>query len=377
MRKTRLGWAILVLMALILGARGEGKPSDAILKLLNSRAAGSPRGYSTAAKIVADEAANNKNQPVYKFVIALVSEDPQAPETARLDPEVRKRYLNESRDRIRQLAEKKGNSMAWYLLSLENNNTNFLKRAADGGNPQALNAWGTMCIKQAFRDTSLSTNDLERVLRRCFGYFNDAAGQKDANGFFNLGMCYLHGYGCEKDLDRAFGCFRTAAEAGHPEAINNIGGFFRDGLIVEKDYVRAAKWFFKSAELGNAYGQLNYALALQRGEGIEKDEKAAAKLLLDAAQQGCPEAMNAYGMCCFTGSGVKQDQHAAFNWFKAAAASSFPPAMENMATCYEQGKVVERSVRLATMWKLRARAARGDRNAMAWLKQNGYSLGGN
>lgn len=370
--------AVVAAVAVLAAAsvvRGDGKSSEAILKLLNSRASGSPRAYAAAARIVADEAA--KGQLLYKYVIAVTSDDASAPTGVRLDPETRRRYLEESRGRIRQLAERKSNPLAWYLLSMENNDTNCLKRAAEGGNVQALNAWGAQTLMQALRDPTISTNDLDRVQKRCFGYFNQAAGLKDPNGFYNLGMCYMNGYGCRKDMDRAYECFRMAAEAGHPEAINNIGGCFRDGVVVTKDLVRAAKWFLKSAELGNAYGQLNYAQALLNGEGVEKDEATAAKLLLDAAEQGNYEAMFAYGKCCFLGSGVTRDQNQAFTWFRKAATYGYPPAMEYISICYEQGKVVEHSEKLATVWKVRARAARGDRNAMAWLKQNGFSLGGN
>ena len=44
--------------------------------------------------------------------------------------------------------------------------------------------------------------------------------------------------------------------------------------------------------------------------------------------------------------------------------------MENVATCYEKGTGVQANERLALEWKIRSRAARGDRNAQAWLWQN-------
>lgn len=360
----------LFLPALAASPTGRAR-SDAILQLLNSRAAGSPKGYAEAAEIVAEDAASGKI--LQQFVLALVSKDRCAPKAAQLTDEVRTRYLNGAREKVRALAKKRSNALAWYLLSLENGDTTMLKRAAEGGNIQALNAWGTLTLTKSLRELGSSTNDVDKVLYRSFCCFNEAAGKGDANGLYNLGMCYLQGYGVEPDSDRAFECFRTAAEAGHPEAINNLGGIYRDGIGVEKDPVIATRWFVKSAEMGNAYGLLNYGLALQRGEGVETDLVKAADCFKRSAEQGCAEAVNAYAMCLYSGQGVAENKALAVAWYRSSAESGFPPAMENLATCYERGEGgLEKNVERATVWKIRARAARGDRNAAAWLSQNGY-----
>lgn len=368
--------AILVLAALVfamgLPAAPKSVAAQAILKLLNSRAAGNPREFAEAAEIVAKEAASGK--ALHQFVLALVSRDRDAPPAARLDEETRKKYLNASRDKIAASAEK-GNSMSMYLLSMANNDVVLLKRAAEAGNVQAMNAWGTISMSQAFANPSLAKEDVDRVLERSYAYFKDAADMGDANGLYNLGMCYVKGYAVEENIDRAFTHFKAAAQLGHSEAINNIGGFYRDGLVVEKDPVIATKWFKRSSNMENPYGMLNYGLALQRGEGIEKDEKKAVELFKRSAAAGCYEAMNAYGMCYYSGIGVKKDVCEAVKWFRASANGGFAPAMENIAECYEIGAGgLKRDLNIGTVWRIRARAANGDRNAAAWLAQNGYTL---
>ncbi len=368
--------AILFLVGTLVLSVALAAPKDrsqALVRLLNSRAAGSPRAFAEAAEIVAQDAA--AGLPLQQYVIAVVSDKSSPVPALRLSEATRKAYLESSRNRIRALAEEKSNALAWYLLSLETNDLKMLKRAADGNNIQALNAWGTLTLTQALSSPNLSKEARDEVLSRSFACFLRAAAEKDANGLYNLGMCYMRGYGCPEDVHKAFECFRSAAEAGHPEAINNLGGFCRDGIVVEKDLVLAAKWFAKSAKLGNSYGQLNYALALQRGEGVEKDAKRAASMLLDAAKQGGPEAMNAYGMCLMTGDGVDKNETEAVQWYRRAATCGFAPAMENLATCYDRGLGgVSVSAQEATVWKVRARAARGDPHAAAWLSQNGHSF---
>ncbi|MGN0854347.1 MAG: tetratricopeptide repeat protein [Kiritimatiellia bacterium] len=369
---------LLVAIALLGGSVACAAPSPeksaaALVRLLNSRAAGSPKDYAEAAMIVAEDA--KAGRPLQQFVIALVAEEADAPPAARLSAAQRREYLDQSRGRIKALAEKRDNAMAWYLLSMENNDLRMLKRAADGGNVQALNALGTITLTQALNHPGIDGPARAGVIRKSCDYFRRAAEQNDANGLYNLGMCYLHAYGVARDREQAFACFRKAAEVNHPEAINNIGGFYRDGIVVAKDPALATRWFRRSAELGNVYGQLNYALALQRGEGVERDAVQAVRIFKAAAESGNVEAMNAYGMCLFQGDGVEQDVRAAVDWYKRAAAAGFPAAMENLAVCCGRGLGgLEKSERAAAVWKVRARAARGDGNARIWLEKNGESL---
>ena len=360
--------ATLCAFSLACASTAADKASEAIVTLLNSRASGSRSEFREAAKIVA--AGAKEGRPLQQFVIALVANDKDLPRKLRLKPETRREYLDQARDKIRRLAEEKNNALAWYLLSLEKNDMSFLKRAADGDNVQALNAWGTITLTNAFRDPSVDTNEVARTLVKCFGLFKKAADKGDANGLYNLGMCHLRGLGTPQDDQSAFNCFRSAAEKEHPEAINNIGLFFREGRVVEKDLEMSTKWFEKSASYDNAYGQFNFALALQNGEGVAQDEARAAGLLAKSADGGCVEAIDAYGVALWKGRGVPENPEAAFKYFLRAAEAGYPPAMENLSTCYRFGKGVKADERRSMEWKIRSRAARGDRNAQAWLQQN-------
>jgi len=368
----KMRFAIMLSLALAAQCAFAGG-AESIRQLLNSRAAGSVRTYEAAAAEVAAEA--EKGHPLQQFIIATISRDHMAPPAARISEEKREEYFSASRDKIRALAEKRGNSLAWYLLSLESNDRKLLRRAVEGENVQALNAWGTLQLRETLLRPGIDTNGVFKIMEKARECFEKAAAQKDSNGLYNLGMCFLNGYGCAVDQEKALEYFKAAAKLDHPEAINNIGGFYRDGIVVEKDDFLATRQFARSAEMGNAYGELNYGLALQRGEGVAKDEKRAVELFKSAAQQGNAEAMNAYGMCLFNGTGAEKDAVAAVAWYRRSAARGFPPAMENLAVCYEAGAGgLEKSFGEGTVWKMRARAAKGDRNAAVWLSQNGHSL---
>lgn len=366
--KGMFGALVAVLCGFAAFGAEDSAASNAILRLLNSRASGSPRGYAEAAKEVAVQAEEGK--AVYAFVLALVSREKDAPPAAKIGEAKRKEYLEKYRAPIKRIANERNNPMALYLLSLEEGDTNLLHRAAQAGNIQAQNAWGALIFSKAIAGGA-SSNEVEVALSQAHGFFKSAAGQGDANGLYNLGMCLWRGLGVPKDETAAFNCFRSAAEKGHPEAINNIGAFFRDGIVVEKDLELSAKWFAKSASYDNPFGQFNYALALRRGEGVKQDYKTAAKLLEKAAAGGCVEAIDVFGVALWKGEGIEADPRRAFGLFMKAASAGYPPAMENVSTCYERGTGVRADEHLALEWKIRSRAARGDRNAQAWLRQNG------
>lgn len=363
--KKLLATLVVAVMTLGLFAEEEDNTS-AIIKLLNSRSAESPKAYLAAAREVLEQA--ESGQILQQYILGVVAlEDARLAKDLGLSSEKCKRYVETTRPKIQILAEDHGNGLAWYLLSIEKNDPAMLKRGADANNVQALNAYGTYKLNEVLTSPTIKQEDYKTETARSFLMFSKAAAMKDANGLYNLGTCYVQGYGCTKDMDLALDCFRSASELGHPGAINNLGGFYRDGIIVRKDVGMAFKWFEKAAQLGNAYGQLNLGLAYQRGEGVAADVEKAAELFKASADQGNPEAMDAYGACLFKGQGVKKNAPLAVRYFRASARFGFAPAMDNLSICYTQGEGVRKDKDEALVWQIRARAARGDRNAAIWL----------
>ena len=204
--------------------------ADAVKVILNSKNATGMKTFAAAKEMVEREAAEGK--PLQQFVVGVTTDD----------KELAKRYLDASRDRIRALAAKKDNPLAWYLLSMENNDFQMLRRAADGGNVQALNALGAIATQEALVRGKVSTNSLDKILKQSYVYFSKAAAQRDPNGFINLGTCYLSGFGCQKDLGMAFACFKAAAEAGHPEGMDNVSACYQFGQGVKKDHELCLLW---------------------------------------------------------------------------------------------------------------------------------------
>ncbi len=311
--------------------------SDAIINLLNSRFAGSSSAYVKAASIVARDA--RRGAPLQQFLLAILARDPSAPACARLTDAERLAYFEATRPRIRALAERKDNALAWYLLYLENGDTNHLVRAAAKGNVQALNALGTQRLVQVLEHPSGDDAADRAVFESCLAAFERAAATDDANAINSVGICRQSGYGCDVDEQAAFDCFKRAAELEHPEAINNLARFYREGIVVEKDLAAALKLFRESAMMGSQSGMLNYALALLRGEGTPVDAVRAVELLERIASHGDIAAM------------------------------------AQLAGVYASGAPgVEPDSNKAAVWTMRTRASSGDANALRWLKGVGQAL---
>ena len=204
--------------------------ADAVATVLNTRNSTSKRTFDMAKEIVMKDAEDGK--PLQQFVIGVTTDDKA----------LANRYLDASREKIRALAEKKDNPMAWYLLSMERNDFAMLQKAANGGNVQALNALGAIATQEALARTTVSSNDLERILKRSYDFFHRAATQRDANGFINLGTCYLRGFGCKQDMVMAFDCFSAAAELGHPEGMDNVSACYQFGHGVPKNNELCLWW---------------------------------------------------------------------------------------------------------------------------------------
>lgn len=209
---------------------------EAIVTLLNSPSSTSVARYNEAVSIVKRDA--DAGKPLQQYVLGVTTKDKA----------LAKKYVEASREKIRQLATGRNNALAWYLLSLETNDLQLLGKAAAGGNVQALNAYGTILIQGAF-DRNVSSNVLEGALSKGYECFRKAAALKDPNGYINLGTCYMRGFGCDINLKLAHECFKSAAEAGHPEGMDYLSANYELGHGVRKNAAKSLFWRMKAKAL--------------------------------------------------------------------------------------------------------------------------------
>lgn len=378
---------------------------ELIEEFLSARFTENPVRYERAAKAMIAEAAEGR--ALHQFLLAAVSDEPTYPASQRISAELVAEYLKANRRRISAIADQKENPLALYILFLENGNSDYLKRAAEGDCVYALNELGMRMMDDARRrNFAASTSG---ILRKSFWYFSRAAEKNDAAGYYNRGICYMNGYGCKASNAEAFSDFSRAAELNHPGAKNILGEMYRDGVSVDKSSQTAEEYFAASAKTGNPYGCYNYAMMILSSNAVNKEASKAVKILERAASARYPEAMNEYGKCLYNsigidasvtnnhhqavawwynaateqkyapamvslatafldGKGVERNELAAISWLEKAAAEGLPAAMVALAECHEKGRGNFKPSRYnANWWRTCARAAEGDRNAKVWI----------
>ncbi len=194
--------------------------AQAIEVLLNAHEIGRAPIFAEAATRVAAEAA--AGQPLQRYVMGVLADEKHPCAVMRLSKETCETYLKASRPRILALALKNNNGLAWYLLSIEKNDRKLLRRAADAGNIQALNAMGTVLIREG--------RENPKQMVQGFQLFQQAAAKGDANGLYNMASCYLQGLGCDKDEKKGLAALQQAADKGQPFAMDVLAASYERGL---------------------------------------------------------------------------------------------------------------------------------------------------
>jgi TPR repeat protein len=140
-------------------------------------------------------------------------------------------------------------------------------------------------------------------------YFEKSAKEEGGSGVGMLmwGLTLRHGWGCNKNEKGGFKWLSKAAESavadldlvrkggvGDPKllqselviAIYEVGQCFFHGWGVQKDQKMAVSYYAVAARLGDSDAQSDLGFCLANGKGCKKDRKEAAKWYRAAVKQG-------------------------------------------------------------------------------------------
>lgn len=367
-----------ILVAIVCSqVRSNDYAREVLEEFLDARGAESPIRYERAAKALAILAADDNS--LHQYVLAVASKEPNFPKSLKVADKDIEYYILKNRRKISQLAEKEDNALAYFLLALDRKDKNMLRKAAKGGCVYALNELGTKLLAEvkAKKHSILNAN---KKYFEAFDYFTRASEKRDPTALYNLGFCYLNGFGCTKNTALAIENFTRASDMNNPQAMNALGEIYRDGIEVEEDSKKAFLYFAESAKLGNSDGQYNYAMMLLNDKkGAATNAVIAVSMLEKSAKQSNVEAMNEYARCLYESVGVdcsmtnelagaeydaakalieKQDAERAHQaiawWLYCADKIGYPPAMHNLAKSFMEGRGVDRNEQAAVAWYNRA-----------------------
>ena len=122
------------------------------------------------------------------------------------------------------------------------------------------------------------------------GQWKRDAEQGDAEAQYTLAICYLNGYGVEKDLEKHIYWLRLSAEQENVDAMWRMFLSYARGIGVEKDVENAKYWYFKG-------------------------EKYTEEVLREKAENGDIECQGIMARLC----GILQDDEGELYWIKRSA----------------------------------------------------------
>ncbi|NWR85515.1 DELE protein, partial [Furnarius figulus] len=192
-------------------------------------------------------------------------------------------------------------------------------------------------LQQIFRiDISIALNILGIESMRAghcrIGYtcFKLAADRGYSKAQFNVGLCYEHGRGTEKDLEKAAFYYCHAASSCHPMAQYRYGRYLLQhspGQHWHSQH-RALTLLERAAMAGITEAQAYLGVLYMRG--LQPQEKKGLEYLLQAANHGDAQSRYHVGVCYEQGLGVQQNLAEALRQYREAAAAGNRHAQERL-----------------------------------------------
>jgi len=179
-------------------------------------------------------------------------------------------------------------------------------------------------------------------------WYRKAAERNDPHAQYNLGVCYAHGQGVEKDEVEAVKWYRKAAEGNYVEGQNTLGFCYWAGQGVVQNYLEAVNWYRKAAERNHAQAQYNLGVCYANGQGVAQDEVEAVKWYRKGAEGGEIRAFNylAWILATSGNSGLRDGAAAVFCAETAVAATNRkePDCLATLAAAYAEAGQFEKAV---------------------------------
>ncbi len=176
-----------------------------------------------------------------------------------------------------------------------------------------------------------------------FECYGKAADMEFGEGYYNLGLCYAFGIGCEKDEEAAVGCFSEGASIYNSNCICALGMCYEFGKGCEINYEYAFTLYEKAYEFDHSDGANNLGGCYFYGHGVEQNKDKAIEIYKRAGELGNSNALCRLGIIYEEGDGVDADINTAFVYYKSAASLKNALGLYKLAKCYDFGAGTEQN----------------------------------
>lgn len=202
-----------------------------------------------------------------------------------------------------------------------------------------------------------------------FEWFQKSAEQDFITAYFNLGRCYLNGYGVEQDVGQAISNYKTAAEKGMSDAELMLGCIYQDDRLEPYVPEESIYWFKRAASHGKQWGAMQLGIIYETGFFGEQNDSLALHWYREAANHGLPQAQFVIGKRYLEGNGVPCDYNLSTLWFRKAAEQGLMEAQYALSNNYFYGLGVEKDLATAQYWQDKANEQRGFAENLALISQ--------
>ena len=247
---------------------------------------------------------------------------------------------------------------AYLYLRFQHQDTplDLLKKAAESGDVEAQNDLGCYYF---------NSQDYQEA----FKWFQKSAEQDFITAYFNLGRCYLNGYGVEQDVGQAISNYKTAAEKGMSDAELMLGCIYQDDRLEPYVPEESIYWFKRAASHGKQWGAMQLGIIYETGFFAEQNDSLALHWYREAANHGLPQAQFVIGKRYLDGNGVPCDYNLSTLWFRKAAEQGLMEAQSALSNNYFYGLGVEKDLATAQYWQDKANEQRGFAENLALISQ--------
>ena len=131
---------------------------------------------------------------------------------------------------------------------------------------------------------------IEKDYTKAIELYKLAAGEKNLEAAYNLGVIYENGTGISADYEAAVKWYRFAAKRHYRDAQYNLANMYAKGAGIKANQQKATYWYLQAADQGDMASQFNLGNRYARGQGVEVDYIASYKWYSLATRAGDKEA---------------------------------------------------------------------------------------
>ena len=213
----------------------------------------------------------------------------------------------------------------------------ILKAEAKKGNGEAQNELGTYYFE---------IQDFDEAIK----WFGKSAQQDFAVGNYNMALCYINGWGTEKNLQKAIAHLTNAAGQGLGQAELMLGYIYIEDTLGCLDVQKSLQWFEHAAKSQIYQADFEIGILYWHGNYVERNDSLALHHFKQAAYHGNAQAQFMLGIAYRDGIGVSHDENLSVQWLKKAAEQGLMVAQQELSNNYFYGIGVEKDLERSKYW---------------------------